>query len=224
MLVLGLNLFHADSSAALIKDGEVVFAVAEERLNRIKHYAGIPKLAIKACLDSVGANIADVDHIAVGRDKDANLTRKVQYALANPGKLINFINIRKRRESMNDLKTLLAGALQEKRESMRFEVHAVEHHIAHIASAFYCSGMDEAAGFSYDGSGDFVTAMFARCSGTDVEVLERVFVPHSLGSFYTMICDFIGYRKYGDEGKVMGLAALGKNRYHREVEDMVAPN
>jgi carbamoyltransferase len=224
MLVLGLNLFHADSSAAIIKDGEVVYAVAEERLNRVKHYGGIPKLAIKSCLDYVGANIRDVDHVAVGRDKDSNLTKKVQYALTNPGKLLNFINIRKRRESMNDLRTLIAGALEDDPQSMRFQTHAVEHHIAHIASAFYCSGMEHAAGFSYDGSGDFVTAMFARCAGTELEVLERVFVPHSLGSFYTMICDFIGYRKYGDEGKVMGLAALGRDTYYKEVCDMVSPN
>jgi carbamoyltransferase len=224
MLVLGLNLFHADSSAAIIKDGEIVYAVAEERLNRVKHYGGIPKLAIKSCLDYVGAKISDVDHVAVGRDKDSNLTKKVQYALANPGKLLNFINIRKRRESMNDLRALIAAALEVDPQNMRFQSHAVEHHIAHIASAFYCSGMEEAAGFSYDGSGDFVTAMFARCAGTELEVLERVFVPHSLGSFYTMICDFIGYRKYGDEGKVMGLAALGKDTYYKEVCDMVSPN
>jgi len=222
MLVLGLNLFHADSSAAIIDNGEVIYAVAEERLNRIKHYGGIPRLAIRACLDYVGADIRDVDHVAVGRDKDANLARKVQYALANPGKLLNFINIRKRRESMNDLRTLIGEALGEDPGKLRFETHAVEHHMAHIASAFYCSDMEEAAGFSYDGSGDFVTAMFARCSGNQVEVLERVFVPHSLGSFYTMICEFIGYRKYGDEGKVMGLAALGTDRYCKEVSEMVS--
>lgn len=224
MLVLGLNLFHADSSAAIIEDGEVVFAVAEERLNRVKHYGGIPRLAIKSCLDYVGANIRDVDHVAVGRDKDANLRKKVQYALANPSKLLNFINIRKRREAMNDLRALIASASGEDVQQMRFQEHHVEHHVAHIASAFYCSGMEQAAGFSYDGSGDFVSAMLARCEGTEIEVLERVFVPHSLGSFYTTICQFIGYRKYGDEGKVMGLAALGKDTYYEQVRDMVSPD
>ena len=224
MLVLGLNLFHADSSAAIAVDGEVVYAVAEERLNRVKHYAGFPKLAIQSCLDYVGANIRDVDHVAVGRDKDANLAKKVQYALANPGKLLNFINIRKRRETMNDLRALISGAFGEDAQQMRFQEHHVEHHLAHIASAFFCSGMEHAAGFSYDGSGDFVSAMLARCEGTEIDVLDRVFVPHSLGSFYTTICQFIGYRKYGDEGKVMGLAALGKDTYYEQVRDMVLPN
>lgn len=223
MLVLGLNMFHGDASAAIIQDGEVMFAIAEERLNRVKHYGGIPALSIKACLDAVGANIGDIDHVAVGRDKDANLRKKVQYALSNPTKLLNFIQIRKRREAMDDLKTLLARAIDADPQGMRFQEHNVEHHIAHISSAFYCSGWDEAAGFSYDGSGDFVSAMFARCAGTELEVLERVFLPHSMGSFYTMICEFLGYRSYGDEGKVMGLAALGEEAYLEQVRDIVSP-
>jgi carbamoyltransferase len=223
MLILGLNMFHGDASAAVVQDGEVVFAIAEERLNRVKHYAGVPVLSIQACLDAVGANLSDVDHVAIGRDKDANLAKKVRYALANPAKILNFIQIRKRREAMNDLKTLLAGALEQDPLRMRFQEHNVEHHIAHISSAFYCSPWGEAAGFSYDGSGDFVSAMFARCTGTDVEPLERVFLPHSLGSFYTMLCGFIGYRKYGDEGKVMGLAAYGDDAYYEQIREIVSP-
>src|SRR5882724_205481 len=223
MLILGLNMFHGDASAALIQDGEVVFAIAEERLNRVKHYGGIPTLSIQACLDSVGAKLSDLDHVAVGRDKDANLAKKIQYALANPTKLLNFMKIRNRREAMNDLRTLLAGALDADPAQIRFQEHNVEHHIAHIASAFYCSPWDESAGFSYDGSGDFVSAMFARCAGTEIEVLERVFLPHSLGSFYTMLCGFLGYRKYGDEGKVMGLAPYGDDTYYEQVSKIASP-
>ena len=223
MLILGLNMFHGDASAAIIQDGEVVFAIAEERLNRVKHYGGVPALSIKACLDAVGAHISDVDHVAVGRDKDANLAKKVQYALTNPAKILIFIQIRKRREAMNDLKSLLGKSMESDPARMRFQEHNVEHHLAHIASAFYCSGMDEAAGFSYDGSGDFVSAMFARCNGTEVEPLERVFLPHSLGSFYTMLCGFLGYRKYGDEGKVMGLAAYGEDSLYEKIRDIVLP-
>lgn len=222
MLILGLNIFHGDASAALVQDGEVVFAIAEERLNRIKHYGGIPSLSIQACLDAVGAKISDIDHLAVGRDKAANITRKVQYALANPGKLLNFIQIRKRREAMDDLKALLAAAMDADSTQMGFQEHHVEHHLAHIASAFYCSPWDQAAGFSCDGSGDFVSAMFAHCEGTNIEVLERVFLPHSLGSFYTMLCGFLGYRQYGDEGKVMGLAAYGDESLYDQVREIVS--
>ena len=213
MLILGLNMFHGDASAALVQDGEVVFAVAEERLNRTKHYAGFPSLAIKACLDFVGAKITDVDHVAVGQDSDANLARKVQYALANPARILNFIRLRQRKQPMRNLATLIAQALDVDPAALAFQQHHVEHHIAHIASAYYCSPCEKAAGFSYDGSGDFVSTMMARCEGNHIEVLDRVFLPDSLGSFYTMICEFIGYPQYGDEGKVMGLAPYGKDRF-----------
>jgi carbamoyltransferase len=224
MLILGLNMFHADASAAIVQDGEVVFAVAEERLNRVKHYAGFPALAVKACLDAVGAKIAEIDHVAVGQDSDANLSKKVQYALANPTKILNFIRLRQRKESMRDVRTLLANALEVDPQTLRFREHHLEHHLAHIASAYYCSPWEKAAGFSYDGSGDFVSTMIARCEGNDIEVLERVFLPHSLGSFYTMICEFIGYKKYGDEGKVMGLAPYGKDSYCKQISEVVSLN
>ena len=221
MLILGLNMFHADASAAIVQDGEVVFAIAEERLNRVKHYAGFPALAVKACLDAVGAKITDVDHVAVGQDSDANLAQKVQYALANPAKILNFIRLRQRKEGMRDVRSLLAAALEVDARELGFQEHHIEHHIAHIASAYYCSPWEQAAGFSYDGSGDFVSTMMARCAGNDITVLERVFLPHSLGSFYTMICEFIGYKKYGDEGKVMGLAPYGKDTYCGQVEEII---
>ena len=194
MLILGLNMFHADASAAIVQDGEVVFAIAEERLNRIKHYAGFPALAVNACLDFAGAKISDVAHVAIGQDSDANLAKKVQYALANPAKILNFIRLRQRKQPMRRLRSLLAKALAVDPQVLNFPEHHLEHHIAHIASAYYCSPWEKAAGFSYDGSGDFVSTMMARCEGNHIEVLDRVFLPDSLGIFYTMICEFIGYK------------------------------
>ena len=222
MLILGLNMFHADASAAIVVDGEVKFAVAEERLNRHKHFGGFPALAVKACLDAVGAKISDVEHVAVGQDSDANLTKKVQYALANPSKILNFIRLRQRKEAIRDVRSLLANALEIDAGQLHFQEHHLEHHIAHIASAYYCSPWEKAAGFSYDGSGDFVSTMMARCEGNEIEVLDRVFLPHSLGSVYTMVCEFIGYSKYGDEGKVMGLAPYGKDTYCEQISRIVA--
>lgn len=224
MLILGLNMFHADASAAIVQDGEVAFAIAEERLNRVKHFGGFPALAVKACLDAVGAKISDVDHVAVGQDSDANLAKKVQYALANPAKILNFIRLRRRKEKMRDVRALLADAVGADSQKLRFQEHHLEHHIAHIASAYYCSPWEKAAGFSYDGSGDFVSTMMARCEGNEIEVIDRVYLPHSLGSFYTMICEFIGYKKYGDEGKVMGLAPYGKDTYCDKLRQVVGLN
>src|SRR5436853_4062012 len=139
MLILGLNMFHADAYAAIVQDGELIFAIAEERLNRIKHYAGFPSLAIKACLDAAGAKMTDVEHVAVGQDSDANLAKKVQYALANPAKILNFIRLRERKKAMRDVRSLIAQALQADSAQLRFQEHHLEHHIAHIASAYYCS-------------------------------------------------------------------------------------
>ena len=222
MLILGLNMFHADASAAILDEGKILFAVAEERLNRQKHYGGFPSLAVKACLDAAGTNITDVSHVAVGQDSDAHLAKKVQYALANPNKILNFIKMRQRKEAMRDVRSLLAQALDVDQAKMKFQEHHLEHHIAHIASSYYCSPWDKAAGFSYDGSGDFVSTMTARCEGSEIRVLDRVFLPHSLGSFYTMICEFIGYKKYGDEGKVMGLAPYGKDTYVEKIKKILA--
>ena len=223
MIILGLNMFHADASAAILLDGEVKFAIAEERLNRHKHFGGFPALSAKACLDAIGVKISDVEHVAVGQDSDANLAKKVQYALANPAKILNFIHLRQRKEKMRDVRSLLAKALDVDSTQLRFQEHHVEHHIAHIASAYYCSPWEKAAGFSYDGSGDFVSTMMARCENNEIEVLDRVFLPHSLGSFYTMICEFIGYSQYGDEGKVMGLAPYGKDTFCSEIGKIVTP-
>jgi carbamoyltransferase len=224
MLILGLNMFHADASAAVVQDGEIKFAIAEERLNRRKHFGGFPALSVKACLDAVGAKISDVDHVAVGQNSDAHLARKVRYALANPSKILNLIRLRQRKETMRDVRSLIAKALGVDSSQLRFREHHLEHHIAHIASAYYCSPWEKAAGFSYDGSGDFVSTMMAKCEGNEIQVLDRVFLPHSLGSVYTMICEFIGYAQYGDEGKVMGLAPYGKETYCEQIRKIVKPH
>src|SRR5436309_8562025 len=135
MLILGLNMFHADASAAIVQDGEVVFAIAEERLNRHKHFGGFPALAVKACLDAAGARISDVNHVAVGQDSDANLAKKVQYALANPSKILNFIRLRQRKQSMRDVRLLLGKALEVEPSQLRFLEHHLEHHIGLMASS-----------------------------------------------------------------------------------------
>jgi carbamoyltransferase len=221
MLILGINMFHPDASAAIVQDGKVLFAIAEERLNRKKHYAGVPLLAVKACLLAAGVRLSDVDHVAIGRDVHANRAEKIKYALSYPRQLPTYFKLARRGTRFEDVKTLLARTMEEDPARLRFREHHVEHHIAHIASSFYCSGWDAAAGLSYDGSGDFVTTMLADCRGTEIKVLSKSFVPDSLGAFYTMICEFIGYRQYGDEGKVMGLAPYGSGRLYAEVRKIV---
>jgi carbamoyltransferase len=220
-VILGINAFHASASAAVIVDGVPVAAIAEERLNRVKYYAGFPKLAIEACMRQAGVGFKDIDAVAVGRDPSANRARKMEYTLRHPTKIVNLMKQRTSRAQLDDLRTLLVEHCGANSADLRFEEHQVEHHLAHIASAYYISPWESAAGFSVDGSGDFVTVMMAACEGSEIEVKKKIYVPHSLGNVYMMICEFIGYGRYGDEGKVMGLAPLGEDTYKEHFDDMI---
>ena len=166
-LILGLNAFHPDSSACVLKDGKLVAAVAEERLgSRQKHVAGFPGRAIAEVLRMAGATIREVDYVAIGNDSNANVPAKVRHVLKSPvksarGVLTHF----QRRGKMRSVQQMVAEACGVKEADCRFKVVRVEHHLAHLASSYFSSDFDEAAGFSYDGSGDFTSAMFARCQG-----------------------------------------------------------
>lgn len=220
-VILGINTFHAGSSAALVIDGEPVAAIAEERLNRVKYFAGFPELAVRKCLEIAGLRYSDIDSVAVGRDSSANLHKKLEFALKNPAKLLNLAKIRAKRSSMDDLRTLIASHCDVEKSELRFEQYNVEHHLAHTASAYFASSWESSAGITIDGSGDFVSCLFSRCKGDTIEPVRRIFVPHSLGTMYTAVCQFIGYPSYGDEGKVMGLAPLGRNTYADFFEGML---
>jgi carbamoyltransferase len=220
-VILGLNSFHAGSSAAILIDGQPVAAIAEERLNRKKYYAGFPAQAIRQCLEIAGVRFRDLDAVAMGTDPRANLAQKVKYTLLNPTKIPNLLKVRGERNKLNDVKGLIAAECGVDPAELRFQEHFVEHHLAHVASAYFISEWDKAAAISIDGSGDFVTTMFAECEGSDITIKRRIFLPHSLGQLYTMVSQFIGYTKYGDEGKVMGLAPFGKNTYQAIFDNMV---
>jgi len=214
--ILGLNAFHGDAAAALVVDGELVNAVEEERLNRVKHCAGFPELAARWCLEDAGLDARKLDHVAIGRDPKANIGAKVvRTILTRPSPryvLERFRNATK----VRDVKTQVAEALGVAPDSFGAQIHNVEHHLAHAASAFFVSPFDEAAVLTLDGFGDFASAMLCHGHGNRLEVLERVLFPHSLGIFYTAVTQWLGFPKYGDEGKVMGLAPYGDADAHLE--------
>lgn len=222
-VILGINTFHAGSSAALIVDGRPVVAIAEERLNRKKYYAGFPALAIRRCLEFANLKFADIDAVAVGRDSSANLHKKLEFALRHPSKLLNFARMRSKKKQMDDMRVLIAEHCEVDPAELRFDQYNIEHHLAHTASAYFASGWESSAGITIDGSGDFVSCLLSRCEGDAITPLKRVYVPHSLGTMYTAVCQFIGYPKYGDEGKVMGLAPLGTDTYSDFFAKMLRP-
>lgn len=225
MHILGINTYHADAAACVVSDGRVVAAVAEERLGaRRKHFAGFPAQAIRSVLDMGGISMADVSYLAVGHDPRVHRWRKIAYAAMHPvrsvGSAVTYLG---RQRKLDTLPELIARECGFPAEVCRFEVAHVEHHLAHLASSFFCSEFPEAAGFSYDASGDFVSAAYAHCRGSDIEVRQRVFLPHSLGYYYTAICQFIGFDHFGEEYKVMGLAAYGRPKYLPLMEKMLVP-
>ena len=220
--ILGLNAFHADSSACLLRDGKLVAAVEEERFQRVKHWAGLPVESIRYCLDEAGISIQDVTAIAINSDPGANLRRKIWYALTRQPNLrvvLDRITSRGRRQSLPKSVAQLFGD-----EAFGGKVHFVEHHLAHLAAAFFCSPFDRAVAVSIDGSGDFATTAWGFGEQNRLETSGRVHFPHSLGIFYETITHHLGFKEYGDEYKIMGLASYGEPSFLAEMEKIVAPN
>jgi carbamoyltransferase len=219
--ILGLSAFHADASAAGLAGGRMVAAVEEERFRRVKHWAGFPEQALAFCLAELGGDLGEVSALAVSRQPRAYLLRKAALALSHPRSL--------RRAASRARNLAQVASLAERvRTSLGNggapspPMFAVEHHLAHIASAFFCSPFEEAACLSVDGFGDFVSTMMAVGRGNAVEVLRRVHYPHSLGQLYTAVTQYLGFPGFGDEYKVMGLAAYGEPLFARALGEVVA--
>lgn len=222
MAILGLNAYHADASVALVAGGKLASAIEEERLNRKKHCAGFPALSARAALAQAGVRPGDVTDVAISRDPRARFGQKVLFALRRPGfakqvrdRLANLGKVRGAAAQLRD--ALGAGPGFEPR------FHAVGHHHAHAASAFFVSGFDEAACASLDGFGDFVSGLRAVGRDRSLNVLDEVGFPHSLGLFYTAVTQFLGFHKYGEEWKMMGLAPYGKPTHVEQLRRLIRP-
>src|SRR5438094_10668932 len=219
--ILGLNAYHGDAAAALVVDGRVVAAAEEERFNRVKHCAGFPDLAAAWCLADAGLTPGDLDHVAVARDPKANLGRKLLRTIRH-GASARYLKARlENAAKVRDVRSALARALRVDPGELRAELHNVEHHQAHVASAFFVSPFEDAAILSVDGFGDFASTMLALGNGNRYEVLDRVLFPHSLGILYTAVTQWLGFQHYGDEGKVMGLAPYGEPRRLEDMRELV---
>ncbi len=170
-VILGINTFHAGSSASVVIDGVPVVALPEERLNRVKYYAGFPKLAIAKSLEIAGVKFSDIDAVAVGRDSSANLHKKLEFALRHPTKLLNLARMRSKSKTFDDMKSMIASECDVDPATMKFSTHNVEHHLAHTASAYFISEWDHSAGITIAGSGDFVSCMLSECVGKAIKPL-----------------------------------------------------
>lgn len=221
MYILGLNAYHGDSSACIFKDGNLIAAIEEERIRRIKHWAGFPSESIKFCLDECSISIKDVNYITISRDPSANIYNKITHTVKN---LVSFKALKDRlanTKKVGSIKNELASVFGIKEDEIKAEVVNVEHHRAHMASAFFASPFEESAILSIDGFGDFTSTMVGVGKGTKIEVLDSVIYPHSVGVFYTAFTQYLGFDKYGDEYKVMGLSPYGKPTMVDKIKDVL---
>ena len=208
MIVLGLNAYHGDASACLVRDGEIIAAAEEERFRRIKHWAGFPAEAIQFCLQEGRVTLADVDHVAINSDPRASFLKKVGYALRRRPDIRLIVDRVRNQAKRRSVETELASAFPT--ISFKGQLHRVEHHLAHLASCFLVSPFREATVVSVDGFGDFSSAAWGVGRDNAIDVEGRVYFPHSLGVFYQAMTQYLGFPHYGDEYKVMGLAPYGR--------------
>jgi carbamoyltransferase len=221
MIILGMNAYHADSSAAIFVDGKLIAAIEEERFTRIKHFAGFPALAIQFCLKEAQIGFEDVDYFAIGRNPKAKLIEKILYLAKNGGGFHAAKSRLKNSKKVASLEIELATISGLPASVFKNKIRQVEHHRSHVASAFFASPFDEAACVSIDGSGDFTTTMTAIGRGNKIQVLDSVDFPHSLGIFYTAFTQLLGFPNYGDEYKVMGMAPYGEAKYIDKLEKVI---
>ncbi len=219
IIILGINAYHADASACIMRGGTLVAAAEEERFRRVKHWAGFPSRAVAYCLKEAGLELRDVTHVAVNRSARANFFRKLAYVIAQrPSPRLLARKLRNRADVAGIADEL--GAIADR--PFTGAIEHIEHHLAHLASAFYASPFRDAAVVSVDGFGDFASAAWGSGSDTSLSLDGRILFPHSLGIFYQAMTQYLGFWRYGDEYKVMGLAAYGNPSCRDEVQRLVS--
>lgn len=217
MLILGINVYHADTAACIISDGKIIAACEEERFTRIKHFTGFPVNSINFCLNKAGIKINDIDYLTVNYNFNYNFISRLKFAFSNLtstsliSKIISLIN----------KKTIYTSIANNYGVDFKDKIIFIPHHISHISSSFLSSGFDNAVGLSIDATGDFSSMEISTYKNNKITVLEKNLYPHSLGILYQAISQFLGFKNYGDEYKVMALAAFGEAKYKNEFDQII---
>ena len=214
-IILGINALHSDSSACIIKNGELVCALEEERLNRKKHTAQFPILAIEECIKIAGINKNYITDIAINNNPKSNILQKLFFTLKNV-KIQKDNEFIKRFKNKINLKKFICDKLNIKKN---IKFHNIEHHLSHIASAYFPSNFNKTNALSIDGSGDFVSLAIGECNDQKIKITNKIYFPDSLGIFYQAMTQFLGFKNYGDEYKIMGLAPYGKPIYFEKIKN-----
>ncbi|WP_248722998.1 carbamoyltransferase C-terminal domain-containing protein [Seonamhaeicola sp. ML3] len=220
MVILGLNYYFHDSTACIVKDGILISAIEEERLNRDKHTQQFPELAIKRCLDTANLGFGDIDHIAVSIKPTSHWLKKMVYIIKTPKSFLPFFGhhvvnaYAKQRRLKLWYNKVFKGVDGPK-------IHFIQHHLTHVCGTFFVSPYKEAALLGIDGSGEWATTWLGFGSGLEIKKLSESFFPNSLGSFYETVTQFCGFKPNYDEGKTMGLAPMGNPEVYRDKVDKI---
>jgi carbamoyltransferase len=216
--VLGISAFYHDAAACLLRDGEIVLAVEEERLSRIKHDRSYPTCAVAACLDAAGIGAGAVDAVVFYEKTLPKLERQLHTWIASfPRSFTAFVrSVSRYLDGRLDLARWL-----EKKGGFRGEILFSEHHLSHAALAFFSSPFPEATVLVADGVGEWATTSVWSAGPGGITPEREIAFPDSLGLFYSLVTSHLGFRVNDDEYKVMGLAAYGADRFAREMEALL---
>ncbi|WP_440649143.1 carbamoyltransferase family protein [Candidatus Pelagibacter sp. HIMB1521] len=217
MNVLGINVYHADTSACLLKNGNLIAACEEERFTRIKHYSGFPIYSIKFCLKKANISLKELDYITVNFNLNHNLYERFKFAFSN----IKSTSLANKLLSLLNKRSLHSQFQEYFGENVKDKIIFVPHHISHISSSYFMSGFKDAVGVSIDATGDFSSMEISEFKNNKVNLISKNYYPHSLGILYQAITQFLGFKNYGDEYKVMALAAYGSPKYKKEFDKLV---
>ncbi len=211
MKILGLSCYYHDAAACLLVDGEIIAAASEERFTRIKHDAEFPHKALAFCLGEAGVTAADLDYVAFYDKPYLKFERILEtYIASTPKGLPSFLQalplwIKK--------KLFIPDLIQKSLSGFEGKMLFPEHHESHAASAFFPSPFEEAAFLTVDGVGEWATTSFGVGRGHEIEILQEIHFPHSLGLLYSAFTYYTGFRVNSGEYKVMGLAPYGEPKY-----------
>ena len=218
MKIIGINAYHADSSACLVVDGKLISAVEEERFTRVKHWAGFPIQSIKFCLNNSNLKISDIDKISVNFDPNANLLKKILFIIKQKPSIKLIIDRLNRKKKYQSINSILNKEFSDKFDG---EIVNIEHHHAHLSSAFHVSPFEKSCILSVDGFGDFASTAWGYGNKSEIKIDKKIYFPHSLGIFYQAMTQYLGFKNYGDEYKIMGLAPYGKPKYVNELKKII---
>ena len=217
--IIGINFLHSDSSACIFKNGELLAAVEEERFTREKHTSLFPYKSIKFCLNVAKIDFSEVSRITINTNPLSSIKKKILFVIMNPRRLSLAYNSLKNIKKKISLKNLIKKV--DNINLFKGPIEYIDHHESHIASSLYFSNFDETVNLSIDGFGDFVSCAWGKFKNGNNDIDKKIYFPHSLGIFYQSITQYLGFKNYGEEYKVMGLSSYGKPNFIKQISKLI---